>query len=654
MQTLAALFDRSLALHRKGDWAGALEGYRAILASSPGHPQTLALAGEALERLNRLEEAASHYAQANAAAASGPALVAEARVRRALGQAGEAEHCLRQALSLDPRSAEALHALGNLLRYLGRGWEGLPFLEQATRLAPGQPVYWLNRGVAELEARTLPAAVDSLGRAVALDPSSAQAKNVLGVALLESGSLARAEEQFLGAMARDPGFAQAHENLGRLRRMQGRVDEAIEAYRVAISLGASKPSTHSNLLLALHYSSRTTAEACAAEHRRWGQTLEAACAPLPPRPPGGGGARLRVGYVSPDLCHHAVARFIEPVLRHHDRARFSITAYAQTAYPDETTRRLMGYCDFWVNTVPLGDQELARRIRDDGIEVLVDLAGHTAGNRLGVFALKPAPVQATWLGYPDTTGLGRMDYRITDALADPPGASDLLHTERLLRLPAPFICYAPTAEAVQVGELPALRRGQVTFGCFNNLSKWDPVVLGWWSQVLGSVPGSRLLLKARGLADEGVRARILSVFNAAGIDPGRLALSGDEVSDADQLALYQEVDVALDAFPYHGTTTTCEALWMGVPVVTVAGGSHVSRVGVSLLNAIGAGEWVAADGAGYVARARQLASDLRALASVRSGLRRRLETSALMDGAAFTKTLEAAFERMAAQKAGLG
>jgi predicted O-linked N-acetylglucosamine transferase (SPINDLY family) len=284
-------------------------------------------------------------------------------------------------------------------------------------------------------------------------------------------------------------------------------------------------------------------------------------------------------------------------------------------------------------------------IAADNIDVLVDLAGHTAGHRLGIFAHRPAPVQVSYLGYPATTGLSRIQYRLTDALADPPGTTEAQHTERLVRLPASFLCYAPPAgeQAPPVNEPPSLASGQVTFGSFNDASKVSDRVLALWARVLTAVPGSRLVLKNKGLADQSVRQRIRDLMRAHGVEGDRLELLAFKPDLTTHLACYQAVDIGLDTFPYNGTTTTCEALWMGVPVITLAGEAHVGRVGTSLLSGVGLGQLCADSEEAYLATVTALAGDAGRLRELRAGMRERLRRSPLLDAAAFTRALEQTF-----------
>jgi predicted O-linked N-acetylglucosamine transferase (SPINDLY family) len=347
---------------------------------------------------------------------------------------------------------------------------------------------------------------------------------------------------------------------------------------------------------------------------------------------------LRIGYVSPDLRNHSVAYFFEPVLDRHDREGFEIFCYHLAAGEDGVTQRLKASGAQWRNCFGEADEAIARRIRDDGIDILVDLAGHTANQRLGVFARKPAAVQMSWLGFPSTIGLPAIDYRITDMQVDLPGY-EAFNVETPLRLPFSYFCYRP-GPAPQVAPPPCLSRGSVTFGSFNNLSKLSLAAIGLWSRVLLAVPGSTLLLKGKGLGEAGARGRVEQAFAQCGVPAERLDLNGWENSAESHLARYHDVDIALDSYPYNGATTTCEALWMGVPVVSLAGRSHASRMGLSLLTAAGLAELACADEAGFVVAAAALAVDHDRLAAWRQSMRERLQASPLMDERGFTRALE--------------
>jgi predicted O-linked N-acetylglucosamine transferase (SPINDLY family) len=396
-------------------------------------------------------------------------------------------------------------------------------------------------------------------------------------------------------------------------------------------------------LLQSHYLERTSPEALFELHVRYGRMLEAEAAPfvLPPRAiDADPDRRLRIGYVSPNFADHSVSYFFEPVLSRHDRSAFEVRCYHTGPYRDDTTARIAGAADAWLDSHELSDDALAWRVAADGVDILVDLAGHTQFGRLGVFARRPAPVQMTWLGYPDTTGLASIDYRVTDGIADPPCA-DVRHTERLVRLPPPFLVYQPPVDAPAVAARD--EAADVVFCSFNTLQKVNDAVIALWSRVIKAVPGSRMLIKGGRLLDEPEAAqRLRNAFAAQGIDAARVELYGWIENRAEHLALYGRADVALDTFPYHGTTTTCEAMWMGVPVVTLAGEAHMSRVGASLLTAVGLGELVAGTADEFVDIAVSLARDATRRRAQRAALRPRMAASKLLDHAGFTRNLEAA------------
>jgi predicted O-linked N-acetylglucosamine transferase (SPINDLY family) len=486
-----------------------------------------------------------------------------------------------------------------------------------------------------------------IGRALALEPQHADWRCALGEALALQGKPDAAAASYRAVLEIDPGDARAHNGLGVALLIVGRPEEAESSFRRAIETQPDYAEAHSNMLLAMHYRKGDDARLMYEAHLEWARRHardlarpeHAGRAPAPAR-------RLNIGYLSPDFQHHAVAWFIEPVLAAHDRSRFRTFFYSTVVNPDAVTRRFMTLCDEWRDIHTISDGEAARLIRQDRIDILVDLAGHTGGGRPLVFARKPAPVQVTWLGYPNTTGLAGIDYRITDADADPEGEADRHHTEKLLRLATGFFCYAPPADAPDSGEPPVLESGRITFGCFNNLAKVTPEMIGLWSRILAGLPQARLIMKTHALGEESARRAIHGHFAANGIAAGRVELFGPEGSHGGHLGRYRQVDIALDAFPYHGTTTTCEALWMGTPVVTLAGRTHLSRVGVSVLRRIGLDELIAATPEEYVRKAVALARDPGRLRKLRAGLRQRMRVSPLLDAAAFARALESAYLAM--------
>jgi len=640
--------ENALRLHRAGQLASAAELYREILRRQPNHPDALNLLGLVEQQEGRHDRAADLFGRATVAAPKNPQCLLNRGVSlRALGQHEAAVREFGQALSLDPDFAEAHHQLSNALKSLHRFAEAAASLRRAAALAPGQTVIWLNLGVTLLELSARDEAVACFCRAVSLEPNRPEARNILGCALLEVGLLGEAKEQLLEALRLKSAYPAAHDNLGRIFRAQGLAVEALAEFRAALA-AAPQATTHSNLLYALNFAPGLPPAEVYAEHKRWAQ-IYASPWPSGSRTQGDEHdpeRRLRVGYVSPDFVHHAVSYFIEPVLAAHDRYRFEVVCYSNALVPDAVTARLRSLAEPWRDIARLDDEQAAALIRDDKIDILVDLAGHTARNRLLVFARKPAPVQVTWLGYPNTTGLAAIDYRLTDAVSDPSGQTDAWYSEKLFRLPGPFSCYQPPRESPSVAAPPALKNGYITFGSFNHLSKINSAVLDLWAKLLVRVPASRLLLKARGLADPETAARVRAVFARLGVAADRLELRYDDLSVVAHLELYHSVDVALDPFPYNGTTTTCEALWMGVPVVTLAGQTHASRVTASLLTHLGRPEWIACTEDEYIEICAGLVFILPRLTEARAAQRERMQFGPLCEAARFTAHLETAYRGM--------
>ena len=575
------------------------------------------------------------------------------------GMQEEAGAQLQELLLKDPACAQAYYTLAVVRTSEGFPEQAALLFQEAIRLAP-EDVRALNGlGVALQQLDRIEEAFSCYKEAVRIDPRYQDARINLAILLKDHGRLCAAERELSEALRLAPEAVRISYNLANLLHFQGRSIEAVAAYRETLRLDPEHLDARQNLLFALHYSSRfsdrqifeehlTAAGTAAfrpepepeAELKPAGEPEPKPCSPLcPPR-------RIRIGYLSPDFRGHAVARFIEPILAHHDKSRFEIFCYANLARPDTTTQQLQRLADHWRDIHRVGDENAARLIAEDRLDILIDLAGHTSGSRLPLLARQPAPLQATWVGYPDTTGLPQMDYRITDRLADPPGLTDQFHSERLIRLPRVFCCFLPQADAPAVGPLPLASAGRVTFGSFNNLAKVTPEVIELWGRVLLAVPGSRLLLKCRPLTDPEVCDRIRQGFRNAGVEPERLELHGGDASPAAHLAHYQRVDIALDTFPYNGTTTTCEALWMGVPVVTLAGTRHAARTGVSILTNCGLADLVAQECEEYLRIARDLAFNQAKLRELREGMRERMQASPLLDAEGITRELEEALVGM--------
>ncbi|MEI6560438.1 MAG: tetratricopeptide repeat protein, partial [Rhodospirillaceae bacterium] len=527
------------------------------------------------------------------------ALVNLGMVRRAQGRMDDSVACFEQALHLLPAYPDALNSLGLTLHAMGRTAEAIARYRDALGLRPDFADALNNLGLTLHALGDLEAAVSSYRQAVRCRAGFADALTNLGNALRDMGQVGEALACHHEALRAEPGSVAALNNLGGVLREQGRIDEAVAQYRQSLVLRPDYGDALSNLLFALNGLDTLTPEALFEEHRRLGAELEARAlagvtcpAHTSHRDPE---RRLRIGYVSPDFRFHSVSQFLLPLLAAHDRAAVEIFCYAGVMVPDAMTERLRGHAEHWLTTVGLSDEALAARIRADGIDILVDLAGHTAHNRLPVLARRPAPVQVSWLGYPNTTGLRSIGYRFVDAVTDPGGTADALATETLIRLDGGFLCYGPPEEAPEPAPPPCLDRGVVTFGSFNNLSKLQESTLETWAAQLLRLPRARLLLKGQAFADAGSCALIRERFARRGIEGGRIDLVARIPDAAGHLGAYGRIDIALDSFPYNGTTTTCEALWMGVPVVTLLGDRHAGRVGASLLGRLGLDELIGRD-----------------------------------------------------------
>jgi len=619
---------------------------RAIITEHPNHANVTAdvhgLLGVVLALGGRNIEAAAALERATALA---PAVAAYhnnlGNVLSSLGQLEKAVATYRRALVLRPDDAQTLNNLGTALKAMGRLADARDAYERALALRPDYAEAHSNHGNVLLDLGHLQDAVESHRQALAINPDYAVAHNNLGSALKRKGEYEAAAASFEAALSLMPAYADALSNMGEVLRESGEAGTAIDYYRRALDADRARPAIHSNLLYALNCVADVDRGAVAAEHRLWAKvharpaTVTHDNDPSPER-------RLRIGYVSPDFRRHSAAYFIEPVLAAHDHAAVEVFCYASSNLRDEVSDRLRALVHGWRDIDALDDSAAAKHIDADGIDILVDLSGHTMNGRLALFAQRPAPVQVTYLGYPNTTGLEAMDYRLTDARADPEGDGTAFHSEALIRLPGGFLCYRPPDDAPAVAP-PG--DGPVTFISCNNLAKVTPPVVAAWASLLARLPAARLLLKAKALSDAGTRRRMTKRFTDHGVAAGRINMMG-WVETGSHLGVYGGADLGLDTFPYNGTTTTCEALWMGVPVVTLAGDRHAGRVGASLLAQVGLGELVAPSSAAYVETALGLANDRQALGHMRGRLRAMITDGGLTNGPTFTATLEAAYRRM--------
>ena len=558
------------------------------------------------------------------------------------GRTDEALAALSALCTAEPDAFEPRLTLGRVLYATNALGPALAALGHAHELDPGDndARYLLAR--AHIDCGDFDEAVVLLRPVAAALPDWAPGWLALGDAYTGARTLDDAEDAYLRALALVPESGIAHYNYGVALEKTGRIDEAIEHYRRALSIEPGFRRAHSNLLFALNRTDAITPEALYREHLEWARRhAEPLTAAAPLASSRKRVRRLRVGYVSADFREHPIGYFCGPVLRHHTRGAFEVYCYSDVRAPDALTQSLRELDCVWRDTAAL--------VRRDGIDILVDLTGHTGGDRLLAFARRPAPLQVAWIGYPNTTGMSAMTHRITDAYADPPGATEHLHTERLVRMPEIYLPFAVPREDVPPGDAPALARGHVTFGSFNVAPKLTPRMLGVWARILRELPGSRLMILT--LPEGRARSRVEKIFERGGVDPARLDLRGTLTHRA-FLEAHHGVDIALDCYPYHGTTTTAHTLWMGVPLITLAGTTHASRVGVSMLSNVGLPELVASSEDDYTRIAVELARDAPRLQALHENLRGRMLGSPNMDGARFTRFLEEAYRAIWNEAAG--
>jgi len=618
---LDEMLARAIAEQVAGRLAQAAALFEAMLAREPNHAEALC-----------------HYALL---------AVQAGRPQTAISMA-------QRAIAARPDFVEAYQLLGVAQRQCGHLNDAITSLKRAVELNADYFDARLNLGNALLDAADTQAASAQYEAALALNPRSASAHNNQGNLFRELRRPADAMAAYRRAIALDPAHARARANLGNMLKDLGDIDAAITAFRRSLALAPNEPDVWSNLLLTLNSSDQLSREAIYDEHRAYGEHFgRLRRASRRPRVAALAGRRLRIGYLSSDFRKHAVATFFEPLLAAHDTGRFEIFCYYNQVRGDEVTARIRACAEHFIPVAGLPDSQLAGQVNNDAIDILIDLNGHTADNRLPMFFLRPAPLQLTWLGYPGTTGVSAIDYRVTDVYADPPGITDKLHVEALWRLPASAWCYQPYDAAPELGSLPPQAKGWPTFICLNNPGKASPTVLRLWAEILDAVPQSRLLL----LASEHPQrvAELRAFFAARGIAEERIELVARQPL-ASYLALYKRADIALDTYPYTGATTTCDALWMGVPVVTLAGDRPFARSGVSILHSAGLADFIAETPHEYVRIAVALAADHGRLALLHASLRERMRASPLTDAPRFARDVEAAYmsmcERALAQESG--
>jgi protein O-GlcNAc transferase len=622
----------------------AADAFQRACALKPESSEAWAGLAGALQALQRFDDALPAYRKAQSLGSLSPETINNFGVAlERCGQYGEALEVLRRGLVLSPGMSELWFNYGKTLAARGASAEAIAAYTRAVTIDPGNSKTLVNLGNVLRAAGEMTAAIDCYQRAIALDPGDHDAHNNMGVALLSKGDVDEALEALQRAIALRPDSSAAHNNLGNVLKGAGQMEAAIAAFRRAASLAPRDSQPHSNLVYSLYFHPGYDEAAILREAKAWASAHAPPIAPPIARPRRVANAdvarTLNIGYVSPDFRDHCQSLFTMPLLANHDHSRFKIHCYAHLRSPDATTQRLSAHADVWRPIYGANDAQVDSTIRADGIDILVDLTMHMSDGRPLLFARKPAPVQVAWLAYPGTTGQPAIDFRLTDPWLDPPEFDNGRYVERSVRLPSTFWCYDPGTGSPPVNVLPAIAAGHVTFGCLNNFCKISDRSLSLWGRVMCEVPRSRLLL----LAAPGThRSRVLEILHGIGIAAGRVEFVPFQKRDA-YLETYHRIDVCLDTLPYNGHTTSLDAYWMGVPVVTRVGDTIVGRAGWSQLNNLKLTELAAFDDEDFVRKSAALASDIPTLSSLRCALRARMQQSPLMDGVAFAAAMESAY-----------
>ena len=600
--------DKAIRLHKTGDLETASKIYRHILIIEPGNAEAHNNLGVLLKSLGKLIEAEAHY---------------------------------RSAININPDHAGAHGNLGNLLIETGRILEAETSYSHSIRITPSAHAAHYNLGNVYLAIQKYDAAEICYRRAIQIKPDFAAAYTDLGNTLMGAGRLREAEANHYHALVLNPCYPQAYNNLGCTLAEQGRLFEAIKSFKKATTLEPYFPSIHSNAIFYMNYIDHFSKKEKFHEAANYGHKVSLLATPrFELWSDSTSDDRLRIGFVSGDFREHPVTYFLEGLLSKINRHRFELFAYSMNKHEDETTRRLRTYFDHWHRIFNLSDQQAASLIHHDGVHILIDLAGHSALNRLPTFALKPAPIQASWLGYFATTGMREIDFVIGDPYVCP-DRDDADFVERIKRLPETYLCWTPPQIAPEVAPLPAKTNGFITFGCFNNATKLNDDVLALWYRILAAVDGSVLLLKAAQFVDPDFRRRITERMTLFGLSPDRLKIEGRS-SRSDYFKAFNQIDIALDPFPFPGGTTSVDGLWMGVPVITKKGNCFIAHNGETIAHNSGQSDWIAQDDADYFAKAIHFSSDLQGLANLRSGLRAQVLASPLFDADRFARNFEKA------------
>ena len=640
------MFSLAVDAHRSGRLQEAKQIYISILNIDKMHCTSYNNLGLILQTEGSIEDAEKMFI--NAVTLNNQyvdAINNLGNLQNGLGNFEKAIGYYGMALAVNPNSNSVHVNMGNALQSKGKFNEAALHYEKALSIDSSVTEAHVSMGNLLNRLKRYDEAIFYYKNALSLSPDYANAYNNLGYAYRIQSRVVQAARIFERGLRIDQDHFDTYVNYGGTHKDLGRVDIALTCYERALSLNPDSVNAMSNLLFAHNYTDGMTPEAVSQRHFQVGRKIKETHPDkgIPHQNVRDPNKVLRIGYVSPDFRQHAVSFFFEPLIRNHDRSKFEIYCYAELFVEDHVSKTLQGLSNRWLNTVGMSDDELEARVRADGIDILVDLAGHTAHTRIAIFSRRPAPVEVTWLGYPNTTGLKSIDYRLVDAITDPVGPADALAAETLVRLPDVFLCYMPPTDAPEPVALPCEQTGTFTFGTFSTLAKLSPSTLDAWAEILKQAPGSRLLLKSRLFIEEETRLLYRSRLVERGVDADRITFMDPIPDTVGHLGSYNLIDIALDPFPYNGTTTTCEALWMGVPMVVLAGDCHAGRVGMSLLSSIGHTELIANTTEQYVDIASSLASDLPRLKTLRTNLREHMRVSPLCDANRFTRSVEATY-----------
>lgn len=642
-----ALHILGMLLAQQGDPAAGLAFVNDAIARDPGVAQFQNSRGFLLQNLERLEDSLAAYTEAaRIEPALAPAHYNKANVLRKLGRLDEACGAYARAVAADPELRAAQMAYADVLAQLGRLDQALDAYDRALELQPRNANGHCARGLVLQGLGRSQEALAAFESAIEQDPRHTAAMVNKSIVLTKSARFNEALGLLEQALAVAPNLVEAHVGRGNVLKTQGRLKEAARAYEQALQLDPTHAIAHSNLLLCLNFDAGVSGDELSVAHRRWGDVhgrdVPSYVGHTNRRDPD---KVLRIGLISADFRRHPVGYFLESVLAATERSRLQIICYSCNLHDDDLTTRLESRAQAWRSCPDLFDQDLAKAIRSDQIDILIDLAGHTAGNRLTCFALKPAPVQVTWLGYCHSTGLPAMDYILVDPSFSP-DCGRRWCTEREVTLPDVRACYSPPGYAPEVVVPPILTRGHATFGSFNNLAKLNEAVIDLWAELLRRTPDAQLMLNWKSLADSAERDHLSRMFGARGIDPGRLRLTKGAANHRGVLAQYGDIDIALDPFPFAGGLTTYEALWMGVPVVTLPDDRPASRQSLGPVSVLGHRQWAARTADDYVRTCEELINDVDGLAALRRTQRDRMRHSPLCDANRFVKHLESALRRV--------